>query len=183
MLSIQHRIDHSLGRRGLPGVNAKLVVEDQDVYVKVAFYCDPGGVPKLAHIDVTLSSAGGAMDVMVTARDARNEATKTDNARAMIEMLCRQANALLASGVWEAEDLMDAWAGTTFDPKGQTKFPKIGGEEWKAIVSSPLDAVVRLLRARLATWEALIGGQDGHADDGGDTGADCGAGGAAGASE
>ena len=136
----------------LSGFTDKLVIAGQDIYVKVAFHDG-----RMVHLDVTLSSMGRGGEIMTTARDATNEATKTDNARAMIELLCRQANELLESGVWDEAALIESWAGTRFEPCGPCRFPQLPDADpdlpWGGIVTSPLDAARRLIEVRLPMWQ------------------------------
>ncbi|MFA4971202.1 MAG: hypothetical protein WC683_01225 [bacterium] len=144
-------IDAALVLDGLPGFNVKLEIGVQDVYAKVAFYGE-----RLVHLDVTVSAQGGQDEIMTTARDATNAATKTDDARAMVEMLCRQANTLLQSGAWDEEALIEAWLGTRFEPDGWCTFPAYGQERRTLHVSSPLDAVAKLIQVRLAGWRRIV---------------------------
>lgn len=143
------------GNAGLHGFTCKLGIAGQDIYVKVALRSIPDGTSALDYVDVTLSSPPLSDETWVTHHHARIETTKTDDARAMIELLCRQANVLLQSETWEWDDLCDAWSGTRFDPCGPCEFPascSIGG----AIVSSPLDAAARVIRDRFSAWGAHV---------------------------
>ena len=139
---------------GLPGWTVKLDIAGHDVYAKLAFYGE-----RLVYIDVTLSSMGDRGEIMTTARDATNEATKTDNARAMVELLCRQANTLLQSGSWDEESMIAAWIGTDFEPQGWCSYPDYGQDHRDVYVSSPLDAVAKLVNVRLAGWRRKLGEQ------------------------
>lgn len=138
----------------LSGFTDKLEIVGQDLYVKVSFFRGT-----LAYIDVTLS-ASKKDEVLTTHAMATLEATKTDNARSMIEMLCRQANELLQSGTWTWETLVHAWSGSRFEPAGVCKFPTFRVmedlEEWGGIVSSPLDAVAKLIQKRMPSWLAKM---------------------------
>lgn len=144
-----------LENRHLHGYTEKLEIGGQDVYVKVAFYDGT-----LAHVDVTLSAMSGSEEFMPTHGQTRSEVTKTDNARAMIELLCRQANELLQTETWTWEDLADLWVGTDFEPFGLCKFPAVlvgdDKEPWYENVKSPLDAVAKLMRKQMSTWLARL---------------------------
>lgn len=114
---------------------AKIVIAGADVYATMARHAGA-----LAHIDVTLSVRGVVAGD--TERAVGLEQTKGDAARAMMELVCREANALLEAGAWTEADLISAWAATRFDPAGVTVWP--GGV--CALATSPLDAVAQWLR-------------------------------------
>lgn len=162
MIDLRHEIEANLGSGGLLGFTCKLGIGGQDIYMKVALHQPsrgPGpGWPgcALVHVDVTVSSPPRSTDdILATHRQTRIETSKTDDARAMIELLCRQANVLLQSGAWDWEDLCDAWVGTHFDPCGPCCFPEtctMAG----AVVQSPLDAVARVIRDRFAAWGGYV---------------------------
>lgn len=153
---------------GLRGFNCKLVIGGQDVYLKVAFLrviersAQNPDVPvwKLVHIDITLSAQQGTDEILTTGRIAQLEVTKTDNARAMIELLFREVNTLLASEVWADEDLIAAWSATRFEPAGVCRYPAVRvGETLEAEVGlalSPLDAAAKLIRARIVAWRRML---------------------------
>lgn len=148
---------------GLRGFNCKLVIGGQDVYLKVAFLRvkEPeGAVWKLVHIDITISAQQAGAEILTTARDARQEVTKTDNARAMVELLFREVNTLLGAGVWAEDDLIRAWEATRFEPDGICQFPAIReGEDLVAHVGtalSPLDGAAKLIRARILAWRRML---------------------------
>lgn len=164
---------------GLRGFNCKLVIGGQDVYLKVAFLrvtekdAEKREVPvwKLVHIDITLSAQQAQDEILTTARIAQMEVTKTDNARAMIELLFREVNTLLASEIWADEDLITAWSATRFEPAGTCRYPALRvGEDMEAEVGlalSPLDAAAKLIRARIVTWRRML--EESHAVVGMDT--------------
>ncbi len=159
MIDLRREIEASVGAGGLYGFTCKIGVGGQDVYMKVALHQPSRGSGPLrpgcmlVHVDVTLSSPPRSMDdILTTHRQTRIETSKTDDARAMIELLCRQADVLLQSGVWDWSDLCDAWAGTHFDPCGVCTFPGTCSMEG-AVVRSPLDAVSRVIRERFHDWE------------------------------
>lgn len=152
MIDLRRQIDFDVGVIGMYGFTCKFGIAGQDIYMKVALHqSERRPEPMLSYVDVTLSSPKAKDDILVSHRQMRIETSKTDDARAMIELLCRQANVLLQSGTWEWDDLCDSWSGTRFDPCGPCEFPdtcSIGG----TIVSSPLDAVARVLRDRFPVW-------------------------------
>jgi hypothetical protein len=156
MQDLRREIEADVGGRGLYGFTCKLEIAGQDIYMKVALHQSTRRPdPVLSYVDVTLSSAKAKDDILVSHRQTRIETSKTDDARAMIELLCRQANVLLQSGAWEWDDLCTAWSSTRFDPYGPCRFPatcSMGG----AVVSSPLDAVARIIRDRFPEWGAHV---------------------------
>jgi hypothetical protein len=159
MIDLRREIEVGMGMGGMPGFTCKIGIGGQDIYLKVVLHRPSHGNPPggsecmLVHVDVTLSSPPRSTDdVLMTHRQARIETSKTDDARAMIELLCRQANVLLQSGIWDWTDLCDAWAGTHFDPCGVCAFPGTCSMEG-AVVRSPLDAVSRVIRERFHDWE------------------------------
>jgi len=153
---------------GLRGFNCKLVIGGQDVYLKVAFLRviehdalkQEAPVWKLVHIDITLSAQQAGEEILTTGRIAQLEVTKTDNARAMIELLFREVNTLLGSEIWAEEDLISAWSATRFEPAGVCRYPAMRvGEEMEAEVGlalSPLDAAAKLIRTRIVAWRRML---------------------------
>ena len=151
---------------GLRGFTSKMEIANQDVYVKVAFHRtgptekNPHPECCLVHVDVTLSAAREPDEIMTTHNQTMMETTKTDNARAMIELLCREANTLLQSGVWNEESLAEAWGATRFEPSGLCIFPSEMGDPREGLVLSPLDAIARLIRARIKDWKEKVNNND-----------------------
>lgn len=162
---MRRQIRAILIKEGIPGFTSKMGIAGQDVYLKVGF-CrvrDSSGEtlpPQLVYVDVTLSAIRSHEDFMPTHAQTTLAATKTDDARAMIELLCRQANELLASGAWTVSDLIESWKGTSFDPCGICRFPEIlVGDTREArygTVKSPLDAVGKLIEVRLPVWQKAV---------------------------
>jgi hypothetical protein len=161
MTDLRREIEANVCSAGLYGFTCKLEIVGQDVYVKVALHQPSHGAaterpePRLSYVDVTLSSPQSTDDILVSHRQTLLETTKTDDARAMIELLCRQANALLQSGAWNWDDLCETWIGTRFDPCGACRFP-VTCSMPGALVSSPLDAVARVIRDRFPIWGAHV---------------------------
>jgi hypothetical protein len=123
----------------LEAQTAKIVVAGADLYVTAARH-----VGALCYVDVTIS-VRGVNNAGDTERAIGLEQTKGDAVRALLEVVCREANALLAVGAWTEADLISAWAATRFDPAGITMWPGgVGG-----LATSPLDAVARWLRGDL----------------------------------
>lgn len=71
-----------------------------------------------------------------------------DDIRARLEVVCRQASALLSSFIWTEQVLIDAWAGTRMDPAGYCR-------ELQIDASGPLDAVAKWLGQRIAARKAM----------------------------
>ena len=122
---------------GLPGTNVKLEIGAGDCYLTMAIM---GG--RLVHVNLTVSRVGGPENVMGTPQVAVLEASKLDVTKALVEIVCREANQLLQRGAWDAASLVAAWRGTRFDPEGMC--PQVQG-----LVSSPLDAVARWIEAKI----------------------------------
>jgi hypothetical protein len=117
---------------GALGRTAKLTIGGVDCYVTVGY-----AGPRPIHVDLTLGHGAGLHSY---ADPVANELATLalDDARAALEVGCRQASALLQCGAWELADLIDAWRGTRFSPAGVC--PQVQG-----VVSSPLDAAARWL--------------------------------------
>jgi hypothetical protein len=121
--------------QGTEGRTVKLVIDGRDLYVKVAFAMAEA---RPVHIDITLGHSP-QLERRYETLVANELATQlVDDARAQLEVICRQASALMQLGVWGLEDLQATWRGTKFSPAGFC--PQVCG-----FVSSPLDAVARYL--------------------------------------
>jgi len=124
--------------QGAEGRTAKLAIGAHDLYAKMAFLGD-----RPIYINITISRGAHAEGYADPVADEL--ATQiVDDARAQLEVICRQASTLMQLGAWGLADLTAAWRGTKFEPSGVC--PQVAG-----IVSSPLDAVARYLGARLET--------------------------------
>jgi hypothetical protein len=124
--------------RGAVGRTAKLTIGAHDLYAQMAFAGD-----RPIYITITISRGANVEGYADPVADEL--ATQiVDDARAQLEVICRQASTLLQLGAWGLGDLTAAWRGTKFEPSGVC--PQVAG-----IVSSPLDAVARYLAARLET--------------------------------
>ena len=122
---------------GAPGVTAKLTIGGTDCYATVGY---AGARP--IHIDLTLGHGAGQRGYAdPVANDLATQAL--DDARAALEVCCRQASTLLQLGAWGLPDLTAAWRGTKFEPSGVC--PQVAG-----LASSPLDAVARWIERRTA---------------------------------
>lgn len=128
--------EYALMTAAVEGFTAKLSIAAHDVYAKVG-YC--GGRP--VYIDITLGHST-ARERLHEDRASNELATQAvSNARAMLEVICRQATELLKANVWTLDDLIAAWRGSQFEPAGAC--PQVEG-----IASSPLDAMARYLERR-----------------------------------
>jgi hypothetical protein len=121
----------------VPGRVIKLKVGEHDIYAKIAY---SEGRP--VYVDISLAFADRRRPTCVAETEAITAGVT--NARAQLEVICRQASALLQANVWSQDDLVRAWRATQFDPAGLC--PQVEG-----IVSSPLDAVARYLEKRGAS--------------------------------
>lgn len=127
--------EQALGR-GVEGFTAKLTIGTHDFYATVG---TDAGRPVI--IDITLGRSAEC-DMRFTDSNANDLATQAVNdTRAMIEVICRQATALLQADIWSIDDLIEQWRRTQFEPAGVC--PQVQG-----VVSSPLDAVARYLQQR-----------------------------------
>jgi hypothetical protein len=166
----RHEIESSVcDQDGMRGFTCKLKIGTQDVYLIVAFYrvLEDAGAGRtrvlwmLAHLDIRLSAVTGPDVVLFTARDAHQEVSKTDNSRAMLELLFREATTLLESGVWSESDLIRAWMATRFEPVGICQFPRgADGNVLYRPVLSPLDAAAKLIEQRIGEWRRLLEVED-----------------------
>lgn len=118
---------------GLPGLNVKLEIGPGDCYLTTAVMAG-----RLVHVNLTVSRVGGGESFLGTHQLAVLEASKLDVTKALVEVVCREANQLLQRGAWGVENLIASWRGTRFDPNGMC--PQVRG-----IVASPLDAAARWL--------------------------------------
>jgi hypothetical protein len=124
--------------QGVMGFTAKLTIGAHDLYVILG---SAEGRPVI--INITLGRSAEC-DMRFDNPTANELATQAANdTRAMIEVCCQQATALLQADVWSVDDLIAQWRGTKFDPSGAC--PQVQG-----VVSSPLDAVARYLQQREA---------------------------------
>lgn len=139
------RADRAL-RDEITSVTNKLTIGAHNVYAHLGWF---EGHP--VYVDVVV-----AHDPLTEIRryqtpEATELATQiVDNARASIEVICRQASRLLASRTWTLDDLIASWSATKFDPCGVC--PQV-----ERIVKSPLDAVAALCALRKAQWEQEFG--------------------------
>jgi hypothetical protein len=124
--------------QGAEGRTVKMTIGDHDIYAKVGFVAD-----RPVYIDITIGH--GREGNGYTSPLANELATQlVDDARAQLEVICRQASTLLQIGAWDLGDITAAWRGTKFEPSGVC--PQVQG-----LVSSPLDAIARYLGARMET--------------------------------
>ncbi|MHC4643899.1 MAG: hypothetical protein ACYTBJ_00255 [Planctomycetota bacterium] len=125
---------------GLPGLNQKFTITSQDpetkqgadfdFYLKLAWY-----ESRLDYVDITLSGL------------------QAHNIRALIELLCKEAYALLRSEVWSTDRLIQEWRGYSFEPSGFCP-QLLALEEPNPIARSPIDAAARLISYRRTRWES-----------------------------
>lgn len=122
----QKRAAEAMRTKGLPGVTQKFSIEGEltyDFYLKLAWH-----EYHLDYLDLTVS---GAQD---------------HNIRALVELVCKEAYALLRAEVWTVDKLVREWRGYPFEPMGYC--PQLEG-----IVRSPIDAAARLIERRKPRWE------------------------------
>lgn len=140
---------------GIPTITRRLTVGGHDLYAKFGF--DAG---RPVFVDVTLGrSATDAarhdncgVECGHRGCMANELATRVvDGVRAQLEVICRQASALLQANVWTLDDLVDAWIGTQFEPSGVCP-------EAETIAHSPLDAIAKIARRDGARWQQEMGG-------------------------
>lgn len=122
--------------RSADGFTSKLSVGMHDLYVKVALDGE-----RIIFVDITLGHANGHMPSYIDAISNELATQRLNDSRSMLEVICRQASTLLQSGVWDTWRLISSWRATQFEPSGVC-------EQLNTIVSSPLDAVARLLEKR-----------------------------------
>jgi hypothetical protein len=133
-------VEQALGTTGVQSIAHKLTIGDHDVYAHIGWH---RGRPCWVDLTITHNST---REGSCQSSEANDLATRMiDDARAAMEVICRQASALLQADVWTIDNLIGAWRGTKFQPCGVC-------DQVKGIVSSPLDAVARLLEVRGLVW-------------------------------
>jgi len=127
ILSPDHRkiAADAMRARGLPGVTQKFTISGYDFYMKLA-WCGH----RLDYIDITVSGA------------------QEHNVRALVELACKEAYALLRSGVWNTDKLIEEWMVRRFEPSGACS-------QIEGIAKSPIDAAARLIGQLRHHWEGV----------------------------
>jgi len=137
---------------GLCGKTVKIEISGHDLYVKTSWFRG-----RMVRIDVTLSRGPSPADDLPRSQAMESmEASRYDLARMWIESECILATDLLSSGAVGPGHLVERWMGRRGYPSGycpQLSFRNAEtGVEQPMPVSSPVDAVARLIRARLVEW-------------------------------
>ncbi len=146
-------VEGLIGGDGLPGKTAKIGVGSYDLYVKTSWYRG-----RMVRIDVTLSRSGADSgdDLPMSQAIEQAKATRYDLARMWIESECALASDLLSSGLAGPGHLADRWKGRRGYPSGYCPQLEFVNPETGIVqpmpVSSPVDALAKLIRARLVAW-------------------------------
>jgi hypothetical protein len=139
----------------LPSITYKVRVGAGDGYV--LYLVLAWDVGRIVYLDVRLSlfayNSGPQRVEQLEVANLRRE--QVAHARAAMEVVSRQASALLASGLWALEDVIDAWAGTHVYHGGvcPALSPVEGGAQ---VATGALDAAARHLRDRLPALRRLL---------------------------
>jgi len=144
----------------------KLTISGRDLYYKVGYakghpvylditYGQDAAVVR-SHEEKCVSCGKEFMNV-----DACELETQlTSNARAQLEIIGRMATAMLQSGVWTLDHLIDMWKGTRSGPSGLCmQLAAMDPETMKeiegsaSVVKSPLDAFAKYAERRRGDWD------------------------------
>jgi len=141
--------------RGLPGRTQKFTIHstltnaegEREPYV-YGFYLHLAWVPS----GIRITNVNGVLrPVHYTPRldyvDLTVARAQAHDIRAVTELMCQEAYALLRSGVWDIDKLVKEWVMRRFEPEGPC--PELGG-----IVKSPIDAAARFIQKRRIRWES-----------------------------
>jgi len=137
----QWKTERLLEEGCLRTVTTKITI-DEEVWSKDAKYVE-------RYDRFSLYLIRGNVDGRLTYIDIRPNGLHAHNVRAMMECVCFQARKLLQTGTWGESDLIDAWAGRQFRPRGTCEQCKSDENHFGA-VSSPLDAIAKYLRLQSA---------------------------------
>jgi hypothetical protein len=142
-ITFRHAVEQAL-EEGMDTMTYRLVYDGVSLYLKVGLI---GG--QLAYLSAQVGSHGRQF-AAVSLPEVDAAVASFSTLRGFLEASCLMANALLASGVWQAADLVSAWRGTRFAPDGIC--PQL-----EAVVRSPLDAIARLIERKIASPTAATG--------------------------
>lgn len=129
---------------GLPGLTQKFTIQGAapyDFYLKLAWSPRPTRYARIKNQiqPVYLSRHLDYVDLTVSG-------LQEHNIRALVELACKEAYALLRARVWTVDNLIKEWRGYRFEPSGYC--PQVNG-----IVHSPMDASARLIELRRNRWD------------------------------
>ena len=131
-------MERALFEEEIPCWTSKVTIGGAEIYVKLGFWDT-----ELCFIDLVFDrSPKNGTDTR--SLHAKTKARSYDSESSQLETICHQANVLLQSGVWKVDDLINEWIATRFEPAGVS--PSVGE------VSSPLDAVAKLLKSKRDSW-------------------------------
>lgn len=122
---------------GMDTTTFRVVYDGVSLYLKVGLL---GG--QLAYLSVQVGNHGKHFAAS-TVPEVDAAVASFSTLRGFLEASCVMANALLESGVWKAEDLVQAWRGTRFAPDGIC-------QQLEGIVRSPLDAIAQVIERKVA---------------------------------
>ena len=114
--------------KGLPGSTIKFSINEYDYYLQVAMHAG-----KVDFLGITVS---GQHD---------------HNIRALLEVIFRMATRALRRGAYTLEELCNLWIHYPFMPGGEGHFcPQLLDYGYESpSITSPLDAIAKILRARI----------------------------------
>ena len=143
-------VDSVLHTDGVDSTTAKMKMGDHSLFVKVGWYKG-----RAVRIDIVLSRLSKLKQHEgESASEFALRNRITENARAMLEVVCEHTSEMLQSDVWNLHNVIDKWAGVTCDPQGKCyglQPDSYTGDPQFA--TSPLDAARRLIQERREGWE------------------------------
>lgn len=158
-MNYKQRIDTALHKDGVQSICNKLVIHDgegpHDLYVKTGWW---RGRPIWVDVTISQSSSEGvtdSLDVPMTALPLVVHLRRriTENTRALVEIICRQATLMLSTHRTSLGELADLWRATEAEPKGRcAQVIDDCGDR----VHGPLDAAAKLFKLKAGEWEAKM---------------------------
>jgi len=158
-MNYRQRIENTLGRDGVEAITHKLVIHDgdkqHDLYIKIGWW---HGRPVWVDVTIAQFAKEGVTDSLVLPVEALSLVVNlrrriTENTRALIEVICREATLLLSSRRCSLDELADLWRATGAEPKGRCEqvVDDLGDR-----VHGPLDAAAKLFKLKAEEWEKMM---------------------------
>jgi hypothetical protein len=155
-MNYKQRIDDALNRDGVKAITSKLVIHDgerpHDLYIKTGWW---RGRPVWVDVTISQSSNEGmtdSLDLPMAALPLVVHLRRriTENTRALVEIVCREATLLMSSRRCTLGELADLWRATEAEPRGRCQQVV---DECGDRVHGPLDAAAKLFKLKAAEWE------------------------------
>ena len=138
--SVRDRASKMVEEWGIPGKIEKATIRshrlDSNELVDYKFYAVLGFYPsdRLDYVEVFSSGL------------------HTHNVRALLEMVCEKTRLLVRDGQWGLDTLLRDWRGRQFEPRGVCKQLQELTPDENPQVTSPLDALARIIEIRRRDW-------------------------------